>query len=155
MPKASKTSASETVEVEGYEGHLENFEGGYTVAFEKYTADADLSEFFKGLPDDQCQAPHWGYVLAGKVTFKTSSGEETFETGDAYYVPAGSHPGALRRHRGRRVQPDRAVAADPRRGHEEHGSRRLTFAGGTHLLERHRSESSATAPDRSLVHVVG
>jgi hypothetical protein len=92
MPKASKTSASETVEVEGYEGHLQNFEGGHTVAFETYTADADLSEFFKGLPDDQCQAPHWGYVLAGKVTFKTSSGEETFETGDAYYVPPGHTP---------------------------------------------------------------
>jgi hypothetical protein len=92
MPKASKTSASETVEVEGYEGHLESLEGGYTVAFEKYTADADLAEFFKGLPDDQCQAAHWGYVLTGKVTFKTASGEETFETGDAYYVPPGHTP---------------------------------------------------------------
>ena len=92
MPKASKESASETVEVEGYEGHMENLEGGYTVAFERYTADADLAEFFKGLPDDQCQAPHWGYVLTGKVTFKTASGEETFETGDAYYVPAGHTP---------------------------------------------------------------
>jgi len=47
---------------------------------------------FKCLPDDQCQAPHWGYVLARKVTFKTSSGEETFETGDAYYLPAGHTP---------------------------------------------------------------
>ena len=92
MPKASKTSASETVEVEGYEGHLESFDGGYTVAFEKYTADADLAELFKGLPDDQCQAAHWGYVLTGKVTFKTASGEETFETGDAYYVPPGHTP---------------------------------------------------------------
>jgi hypothetical protein len=92
MPKASKTSASETVEVEGYEGHLENFAGGYTVAFEKYTADADLAELFKGLPNDMCQAPHSGYVLAGKVTFKTVSGEETFETGDAYYVPPGHTP---------------------------------------------------------------
>jgi hypothetical protein len=92
MPKASKTSASETVEMEGYEGHVESFEGGYTVAFETYTADADLAEFFKGLPDDKCQAPHWGYVLTGKVTFKTSSGEETFATGDAYYVPAGHTP---------------------------------------------------------------
>jgi hypothetical protein len=43
MPKASKASASESVEVEGYEGHIENFEGGYTVAFEKYTQDADLT----------------------------------------------------------------------------------------------------------------
>jgi hypothetical protein len=92
MPKTSKSSASETVEVEGYEGHLEKLEGGYTVAFEKYTADADLAPFFKGLPDDQCQAAHWGYVLTGKVTFKTASGEETFETGDAYYVPPGHTP---------------------------------------------------------------
>lgn len=92
MPKASKTSASETVEVEGYEGHLEALEGGYTVAFEKYTADADLADFFKGLPDDKCQAPHWGYVIAGKVTFKTASGDETFETGDAYYVAPGHTP---------------------------------------------------------------
>jgi Cupin domain len=92
MPKASRTSASESVELEGYEGHLERFEGGYTVAFERYTADADLAEFFKGLPDDKCQAPHWGYVIAGKVTFTTASGEETFEAGDAYYVPPGHTP---------------------------------------------------------------
>jgi hypothetical protein len=50
MPKASKATASEHVEVEGYEGHLEKLEGGgYTVAFERYTADADLSPFFAGL----------------------------------------------------------------------------------------------------------
>ncbi|MBL0885975.1 hypothetical protein [Myceligenerans indicum] len=92
MPKASKTTASEHVEVEGYEGHMENFDGGYTVAFEKYTADADLAEFFKGLPGDQCQAAHWGFVRAGKVTFRTASGEETFEAGDAYFVPPGHTP---------------------------------------------------------------
>ena len=55
MPKTSKATASETVEVEGYEGHVEKLDGGYTVAFERYTADADLSSFFKGLPDDRCQ----------------------------------------------------------------------------------------------------
>ena len=32
------STASETVQVEGYEGHIENFDGGYTVAFETYTA---------------------------------------------------------------------------------------------------------------------
>ena len=92
MPKASKSTASETVEVEGYEGHLENLEGGYTVAFEKYTADADLTPAFRGLPGDQCQAEHWGYVVSGKLTFKSDDGEETFETGDAYYVPPGHTP---------------------------------------------------------------
>jgi hypothetical protein len=92
MPKASKTTASETVELEGYEGHMESMEGGYTVVFEKYTADADLTPYFKGLPEDRCQSPHWGFVLTGKVTFKTATGEETFETGDAYYVGPGHTP---------------------------------------------------------------
>ena len=92
MPRASKASASETVEVEGYEGHFERFEDGYTVAFETYTADADLSPFFDGLPDNQCQCEHWGYVIKGKVTFKSSGRDETFETGDAYYVPPGHTP---------------------------------------------------------------
>ena len=92
MPAASKKTASETVEVEGYEGHIENLEGGYTVAFETYTEDADLTPFFKGLPDDRCQAEHWGYVIAGKVTFKSADKEETFEAGDAYFVPPGHTP---------------------------------------------------------------
>ena len=92
MPKASKTTSSESVEVEGYEGHFEHFEGGYTVGFEKYTADADLTPYFAGLPNDQCQAAHWGYVIQGKVTFKSANGDETFEAGDAYYVPAGHTP---------------------------------------------------------------
>ena len=92
MPKASKSSATETVEVEGYEGHLENFDGGYTVAFETYTQDADMTPFFKGLPDDRCQCEHWGYVIKGKVSYKTGDGEETFETGEAYYMPPGHTP---------------------------------------------------------------
>src|SRR5690554_1622637 len=92
MPKASKATASEAIEVSGYEGHLEDLEGGYTVAFEAYTEDADLSPAFAGLPDDRCQCEHWGYVFKGRVTFKTASGEETFAAGDAYYVGPGHTP---------------------------------------------------------------
>jgi hypothetical protein len=92
MPKVSRATASDSMEVEGYEGHYENFDGGYTVAFETYTADSDLAELFKGLPDDRCQCEHWGYVIKGKVSFKTADGEETFEAGDAYYMPAGHTP---------------------------------------------------------------
>lgn len=92
MPKASRTTAAETVEVPGYEGHLEDFEGGYTVAFERYTEDADLAPVFAGLPDDRCQCEHWGYVLRGSVTFHTADGEETFREGDAYYVAPGHTP---------------------------------------------------------------
>jgi hypothetical protein len=91
MPGASKETASESMEVEGYEGHFERV-GEYTVAFETYTADSDLTPFFKGLPDDRCQCPHWGYVVKGKLTYKTADGEETFETGQAYYAPPGHTP---------------------------------------------------------------
>ena len=101
MPKASKATASESVELEGYEGHFEHFEGGYTVAFERYTEDADLTPMFKGLPNDQCQAAHWGYVVTGKLTFKSAKGEETFETGDAYYAPPWPYARSLRRYRSR------------------------------------------------------
>jgi hypothetical protein len=92
MPKASKSTASESVMVEGYEGHFEHFAGGYTAGFETYTADVDLTPFFAGLPDDRCQCEHWGYVVKGKVTFKTAEGDETFEAGDAYYAAPGHTP---------------------------------------------------------------
>ncbi len=93
MPKASKETAAESVALEGYEGHFEHFEGGYSVGFETYTADADLAPLFNGLPDDRCQCPHWGYVIKGKVTFTFADGHaETYETGDAYYAPPGHTP---------------------------------------------------------------
>lgn len=92
MPRASRQTASEHMEVEGYEGHFEDF-GPYTVAFERYTADADLAPFFVGLPDDRCQCPHMGYVLAGRVKFTFADGsEEVYEAGDAYYAPPGHTP---------------------------------------------------------------
>jgi hypothetical protein len=92
MPKASKLTASESIQLDGYEGHFESFTGGYTVGFETYSADADLTPLFAGLPDDQCQCAHWGYVIKGKLVFKTANGDETFETGDAYYVGPGHTP---------------------------------------------------------------
>lgn len=92
MPKASKGTASESVELEGYEGHFEDF-GPYTVGFETYTADADVAALFVGLPDDRCQCPHMGYVVEGKVTFTFADGhDETYETGEAYYAPPGHTP---------------------------------------------------------------
>jgi len=92
MPKASAASASETVAMDGFEGHYEDLEGGYTVGFETYTQDSDAAELFRGLPDDRCQSPHWGYVIAGRVGFRFADREEVYEAGDAYYAPAGHTP---------------------------------------------------------------
>ena len=92
MPKVSKDSASETIALDGLDVKLEHLEGGYSVCFESHTADGDLADLFRGLPGDRCQLPRWGYVIEGKMTFRFSHGEETYEAGDAYYVPPGHTP---------------------------------------------------------------
>jgi hypothetical protein len=92
MPNASRQSASEHVEFEGTDIKLEHLEGGYSVCFESHTADGDLAELFRGLPEDRAQFPRWGYVIAGRIGFRFPDREETYEAGDAYYVPPGHTP---------------------------------------------------------------
>ena len=90
MPKASKQSASHTESMEGFEGHYENFDGGYTVGFESYGADADMALVFQGLPDDACQSEHWGYLFKGSFRVGLTDGSEmTVSAGEAYYLPPG------------------------------------------------------------------
>ena len=91
MPKLSKTDAPDSLEMEGYEGHFGELDG-YTVGFETYTADADLSALFKGLPDDRCQCPHWGVVLKGKLKYSGADGDTVIEAGEAYYIAPGHLP---------------------------------------------------------------
>jgi hypothetical protein len=90
--KTSRNDAADTFTMEGYEGHFAEL-GGYTVGFETYTDDSDLSSLFKGLPNDHCQCPHWGFVLKGKVTYRYDDGtEETIGEGEAYYARPGHLP---------------------------------------------------------------
>ena len=65
---------------------------GYTVEFTTFREDADATPFFKGLPDDRCQSPHWGYVMRGRLTFRYADRDEVYEAGDAYYAPPGHIP---------------------------------------------------------------
>ena len=92
MPGASKQSASESIAMDGYEGHFEDLGHDTTVGFELYTEDADIAPLFAGLPDDRCQCEHWGYVISGKVAFHFADHQETFTAGDAYHVPPGHTP---------------------------------------------------------------
>jgi hypothetical protein len=36
---------------------------GYTVSFTSLLEDIDATPLMKGLPDERCQCPHWGYVF--------------------------------------------------------------------------------------------
>jgi hypothetical protein len=65
---------------------------GYAVSFVEFREDIDATPLLKGLPDDRCQCPHWGYVLGGRVTFTYADREEVFEAGDAFYTPPGHNP---------------------------------------------------------------
>jgi hypothetical protein len=90
MPKVSRESAQveDHGPVEDRHGEVE----GYTVNFTSFREDIDATPLMKGLPDDRCQCPHWGYVVSGKVTFRYADGEEVFEAGDAFYTPPGHVP---------------------------------------------------------------
>ena len=121
MPKASKETASEHETVEGYEGHFEHFDGGWTVGFEAYSQDADLAPLFKGLPDDECQCEHMGYVIRGKVGFRSGGRRGAVRGRRRLLRRPRAHAGPVRRHGGGRVQPDRGARPHDGGRDEEHG----------------------------------
>jgi hypothetical protein len=88
MPSGSHDELPLVEIVPGYSSRLAEW-GGMTVAFEKAHAGQDASSMVKGLPDDRCQAPHWGYLFSGRMTVHYADHEETVEGGQAYYVAPG------------------------------------------------------------------
>jgi hypothetical protein len=90
MPKVSKDSATLKDHGPVQEWH-EDVEG-YAIQFVKFGVDIDATPLLKGLPGDHCSCPHWGYVLSGRVTFRFPDHDESFEAGDAFYVPPGHIP---------------------------------------------------------------
>jgi hypothetical protein len=66
--------------------------GDLSINFLTFKTDIDGAPLLKGLPDDRCSCPHWGYVTKGKLTFHFADHDETFMEGDAFYVPAGHTP---------------------------------------------------------------
>src|SRR5262249_44706582 len=91
MPKVSKQSAEHVEEHGPVEDRHEDI-NGWTVNFVSFNADIDATPMLKGLPDDRCPCPHWGYVFKGRVTYRFADHEEVFEAGDAFYLPAGHIP---------------------------------------------------------------
>jgi hypothetical protein len=91
MPKVSKESAAHVEDHGPVEDRHEDV-GGYTVSFVSFRQDIDGTPLLKGLPDDRCQCPHWGYVLKGRLTFRFADHDEVFEAGDAFYLSPGHVP---------------------------------------------------------------
>ena len=91
MPKVSKESASQGGDHGPVVERSEDLDD-YAVNFVTFREDIDHTPLLRGLPDDRCQCPHWGYVIKGKMTFRFGDREEVFEAGDAFYAPPGHGP---------------------------------------------------------------
>jgi hypothetical protein len=63
--------------------------GDIRSTFVSMPAGTDARPLFKGLPDDRCPAPHWGYVIRGRIRVIYADHEEVLRTGDLYYLPSG------------------------------------------------------------------
>jgi hypothetical protein len=48
--------------------------GGMAVHFNSLAKGTDLTPLLKGLKDDMCQCPHWGYVLKGSFHIRYTGG---------------------------------------------------------------------------------
>ncbi|SFB40030.1 Cupin domain-containing protein [Amycolatopsis marina] len=91
MPKVSWDSASKIEEVGPVRDRFEILDG-YSANFTVFDEDIDATSLLKGLPEDRCQCPHWGYVIKGRMTVRLGDQEEVYEAGDAFYTPPGHVP---------------------------------------------------------------
>jgi hypothetical protein len=63
-----------------------------TISGECFTlaAGVDTTPLFVGLEGNQCQCPHWGFVLRGRLTTTDATGQtETVAANDLFYWPPG------------------------------------------------------------------
>jgi hypothetical protein len=91
MSRTSKADAPVSLDEPEIEGRYAELDD-YTVAFETHKEDVDPAPLFRGLPDDRCQCPHWGVVLAGRIIFRYPGRDEVYTAGDAYYAVPGHLP---------------------------------------------------------------
>jgi hypothetical protein len=89
--RASHHDLPETVAFEDPGGLRSNEQvismGEMQGAFRFYPKGIDVTGPFKGLAHDKCPAPHWGYVITGRIRVAYVDHEEMCSTGDLFYWP--------------------------------------------------------------------
>jgi hypothetical protein len=63
--------------------------GEMVVGLESFPAGLETAPIFRGLPDDRCQCPHWGYVIKGRFRAIFADHELVLNGGDVYYLEPG------------------------------------------------------------------
>jgi hypothetical protein len=70
----------------------------------------DIAPLLKGLKDDACHAPHWGYMLSGELLVSYTDGKvDTCKENDLFYWPPG--------HSVRAVKDSEVILFSPQREH--------------------------------------
>jgi hypothetical protein len=95
MTSASRNEVPVALEGDGVELRTQPIGGGLSVGYVTLPQGTDMGPALKGMPDDACQCPHWGYLLKGRIRMLTATGEEYYEAGQAYYWAPGHVPVAL------------------------------------------------------------
>jgi hypothetical protein len=90
MPAASNTELPKS----GFGDETSAEWGEMIIDFAKFPP-FNLAPLLKGLPDDRCQCPHWGYLFKGKIVVRYADHEEIIQAGQAFYMPPGHAPEAL------------------------------------------------------------
>jgi hypothetical protein len=92
----AKVSSKTAKGVKDYGVALDRFStvDGYTINFVSIRETMDLAPMLASLPGGNCSCPHWGYLVKGRMIVRYRDHEETFEAGDAFYMPPGHAPEA-------------------------------------------------------------
>jgi hypothetical protein len=64
--------------------------GQMDVTYIELPKGTDFTPLLKGLANDCCHCPHWGYIIQGvfRISYKDGA-EDILKAGDAFYVPPG------------------------------------------------------------------
>ena len=82
IPGAVARQATEFGDATGY--------GKMAGEYFSMAAGTDIAPLLKGLEDDLCQSPHWGYLIEGEITVTYTDGsKESVNGGDLFYWPPG------------------------------------------------------------------
>jgi len=93
MPKVSKETAAIVMEMGPTTDRYSELDG-YRAEFVSIGEDSDLTPLLVGLPNDECQCPHWGYVLSGRMWFRKDGRDESISAGEAFHIAPGHTAGA-------------------------------------------------------------
>ncbi len=64
--------------------------GNFDLGYIELPKGADFTPLLKGLSNDSCCCPHWGYILKGDFRILYGDGnEELLTEGDLFYLPPG------------------------------------------------------------------